>query len=422
MEKNLFVRGLICRECQKEYDKAPIHVCEFCFGPLEINYDYEAIGEEITREKISSRPWNMWRYRELLPIDNDPEVGFAVGGTPLIRAKRLEKILGVRRIWIKNDAVCYPTYSFKDRVVSVALSKALEFGFKEVACASTGNLGNSVAANAAAVGLKAHVFVPSNLEFEKIFFTQVFGAEVVGIKGNYDEVNRFCCELTNELPWAFANINLRPFYAEGSKTLAYEVFEELNWELPDHFVVPMAGGSLITKVAKAIGECKALAWVKDEKTRIHGAQASGCAPIVNAWKQQLSLIHPEIPNTIATSLAIGNPADGFYALNTIRNSEGSAESVSDKEIIEAMRLLAQEEGIFTETAGGVTLGVTQKLIEKGIIQKDSCVVVAITGNGLKTPEYLIKEKKFDLEIEPKVESYLSIIRESNDRFHPNSVR
>ncbi len=382
------LKGLKCRECGKEYPKEALHVCELCFGPLEVSYEYDRIRETLTREVIEKRAPNMWRYRELLPLEGDPSVGAQVGFTPLVRARNLGRALGVDEIYIKNDAVNFPTLSFKDRVVSVAISRAREMGFDIVACASTGNLANSVAANAAACGMESFVFIPFDLEQTKILGTLVYGGSVVGIKGTYDEVNRLCSEIAGKYGWAFVNINIRPYYAEGSKTYGYEIAEQLGWRFPRHIVVPMAGGSLITKISKAFKELQMLGLVKDGPARVYGAQAAGCSPIVNAVKEGTELIRPVRPNTIAKSLAIGNPADGYYSAKAIRESGGWAENVTDEEIIDAMKLLAETEGIFAETAGGVTLGVTKKLIEQGRIPRNESIVISVTGNGLKTQEAL----------------------------------
>ena len=383
-----YVKGLKCRECGKEYPKEALHVCELCFGPLEVDYNYDEIKKAVTREIITKRAPNMWRYREFLPIDGEPAVGFDVGFTPFVRARNLEKALGVKELYIKNDAVNYPTLSFKDRVVAVAISKAKEFGFKIVACASTGNLANSVAANAAACGMESYVFIPSDLEQTKIMGTLVYGTNVIGIKGNYDEVNRLCSEIAGKYGWAFVNINIRPYYAEGSKAFGYEIAEQLGWKTPKHIVVPMAGGSLITKIWKAFNEFQKIGLIDRVDTKVYGAQATGCAPIVTAVKEGTELIRPVKPKTIAKSLAIGNPADGYYSAKVMRDSNGWGEDVSDEEIIDAMKLLAETEGIFAETAGGVTLGVTKKLIAQGRIPKNESIVVSITGNGLKTQEAL----------------------------------
>jgi threonine synthase len=388
-----FVRGLSCRECGNVYEKAPIHVCEFCFGPLEVAYDYTAIGKVLTREVIESRPNTMWRYAELLPIDGPPAVGMQTGMTPLVRADRLAKRLGVKELWVKNDAVCFPTLSFKDRVVSVAVSKAREFGLGIVACASTGNLANATAAQAAAAGLPAVVLIPYDLEPAKILGTSIYGARVVGVKGTYDDVNRLCSEIAGKYGWGFVNVNLRPFYAEGSKSYAYEIAEQLGWKLPAHVVVPMAGGSLVTKVGKAFGELEKLNLVAApaRKPRIHGAQAAGCAPIIDMVLENRDQVRPvKTPTSIAKSLAIGNPADGFYARQTIIGSGGWAAKPEDDEIVAAMRMLAETEGIFTETAGGVTLGATIRLIKGGQIGKDDGpIVVCVTGNGMKTQDPLV---------------------------------
>jgi threonine synthase len=382
------MRALKCRECGKEYPKKALHVCEYCFGPLEVVYEYDEIKKVLSREKILARAPNMWRYWELLPLDGEPSVGREVGYTPLVRAGNLEKALGVDELYIKNDAVNYPTLSFKDRVVSVAVSRAREMGFDVIACASTGNLANSVAANAAACGMESFVFIPFDLEQTKILGTIVYGSNVVGIKGTYDEVNRLCSEIAGKYGWAFVNINIRPYYAEGSKAFGYEIAEQLGWRLPKHVVVPMAGGSLITKVWKAFKEFHKLGLVDRVDSKVYGAQAAGCAPIVTAVKEGADLIRPVRPATVAKSLAIGNPADGYYSIKAIRESGGWAEDVTDEEIIDSMKLLAETEGVFAETAGGVTLGVTRKLIEQGRIPKDESIVISITGNGLKTQEAL----------------------------------
>lgn len=408
-----FMTGLQCRECKTHYEHAPVHVCEMCFGPLEVVYDYDAIGAVLTREAIASRPFNMWRYRELLPLNGPPTVGALAGGTPLVKAERLARKLGVREIWVKNDAVCYPSLSFKDRVVSVALSRAREFGFEVVACASTGNLANSVAANAAAAGMRAYVFIPKTLEVSKIINTQVYGAEVVAIDGTYDEVNRLCAEIGGKYHWGFANINLRPYYAEGSKTYAFEIAEQLGWRTPDHVVSPMAGGSLICKLEKAWHELEKLGLLEAPvRTKIHGTQAAGCAPIVDAVLAGRDLIKPvKQPNTIARSLAIGNPADGFYAVSTMKRSGGTGAKPTDDEIVAAMRLLAETEGIFTETAGGVTLGGTIKLIEQGAIGPDESVVICVTGQGLKTTDPLIPVLPSPNVIAPNLSAFDAIAKE-----------
>ena len=379
-----FMKALKCRECGSEYPLEATHVCEFDFGPLEVVYDYEAIGKAMTRKVIESREQNMWRYRELLPVAGEPTVGSKVGFTPLIKADRLAKRLGVREIWIKNDAVNYPTLSFKDRVVSVALSRSRELGFKTVACASTGNLANSVAANAASVGLEAYVFIPADLEQGKILNSLVYGSNVIGITGHYDEVNRLCAEIAGKFGWAFVNVNMRPYYAEGSKSMGFEIAEQLGWQTPQHTVIPMASGSLLTKIHKAYQELEKLGLIKKSDYKIHGAQATGCSPISAAQKAGLDFFKPVKPDTIAKSLAIGTPADGFYALKVMKETGGASEDVTDDEIREGIRLLAECEGMFAETAGGVTVGVAKKLIASGKIPANDSVVLCITGNGLKT--------------------------------------
>src|SRR5215467_2495188 len=348
MEKNEgFMRALKCRECGREYPLTASHVCEFDFGPLEVVYDYDRIKRSLTRDAIQSRPKGMWRCRELLPVVSDPTVGKQVGFTPLVKADRLAKRLGIRELWIKNDTVNYPSLSFKDRVVSVALSRAKELGFNTVACASTGNLANSVAANAAAAGLRAFVFIPSDLEQGKILNSLIYGANVIGIKGHYDEVNRLCAEIAGKFGWAFVNVNMRPYYAEGSKSMGFEIQEQLGWRIPQHTVIPMASGSLLTKIYKSYQEFMKLGLVTETRFKIHGAQATGCSPISTAQKAGLDFFKPVKPNTIAKSLAIGTPADGFYALKTMKETGGSAEDVTDDEIREGIKLLAEYEGIFT---------------------------------------------------------------------------
>jgi threonine synthase len=405
-----FVRGLKCRLCGKAYPKEATNFCGEDFGPLEVDYDYAAIAASLSRGKLQRRPQNMWRYRELLPLDGPPTVGAQVGGTPLVRADRLGEALGVRRLWIKNDAVNFPTLSFKDRVVSVALSKAREFGFETVGCASTGNLANSVAANAAAAGLEAYIFVPADLERAKILGTTVYGANVIGVRGTYDEVNRLCTQVAFKFGWGFVNINLRPFYAEGSKTVGFEIAEQLGWRLPGHVVVPMAGGSLIGKIHKAFQELAALGLIAEKSCRIHGAQASGCSPISTAVKNGWETHRPvRRPQTIAKSLAIGDPADGYFAAAIIRGSGGWAEDVSDDEIRDGIALLGRTEGIFAETAGGVTVAVTRKLIEQGRIPRDDEVVLCITGNGLKTQEAIADCVSAPAVIAPALEEFEALV-------------
>ncbi|HJO08353.1 MAG TPA: threonine synthase [Verrucomicrobiota bacterium] len=379
-----FMRALKCRECEREYPLKATHVCEFDFGPLEVAYDYDKIKKSMTKAALTKRPQTMWRFRELLPVADEPTVGTRVGYTPLVKADRLAKWLGVREAWVKNDAVNYPTLSFKDRVVSVALSRAKELGFETVACASTGNLANSVAANAASAGLDAFVFIPADLEEGKIINSLIYGARVVGIRGHYDEVNRLCAEIAGKYGWAFVNVNMRPYYAEGSKSMAYEIAEQLDWKLPQHTVVPMASGSLLTKIHKGYQELIKLGLTRNSKPAVHGAQATGCSPISAAYKQGMDFFKPVKPQTIAKSLAIGTPADGFYALKVMKETGGASDDVSDDEIREAMSALAKCEGIFTETAGGVTVGTAKKLVASGKIPAEDSVVLCVTGNGLKT--------------------------------------
>ena len=402
-----FATGLKCKVCGKLYPKQPVNFCTDDFGPLEVVYDYAAIREVIHRDKVESRPRTMWRYRELLPIDGEPTVGPQVGGTPLIWADRLADALGVERLWIKNDAVNFPTLSFKDRVVSVALSKAREFGFRTVGCASTGNLANSVAANAAQAGLEAYIFVPSDLEKAKILGTGVYGAKVVGVTGTYDEVNRLCTQVAFKYNWGFVNINLRPFYAEGSKTVGYEIAEDLGWRFPRHVVCPMAGGSLIGKVHKAFEELHAVGLVSEApRAKMYGAQATGCNPITDCVKSNRDRHKPvRKPNTICKSLAIGDPADGYFSAKLIRDSGGWADDATDEEIVEGMLLLARTEGVFAETAGGATLAVAKKLIEQGRIPRDEEIVLVLTGNGLKTQDCLSAAVEPPAVIKPSLDAF-----------------
>ncbi len=381
-----YVINLKCRECGQDYPISPVHVCETCFGPLEVTYDYAKIRAVLTRSVIEKRPHNLWRYRELLPVDSEPQIGPHSGFTPLVKMTRLGKELGLKNLYIKDDTVNHPTLSYKDRVVSVAISKALEFGFKTVSCASTGNLATAVAAHAARAGLNCYIFMPEGVESGKIVGSSIYGAQVITIRGNYDDVNRLCSEIADKYGWAFVNINLRPYYTEGAKTFGFEVAEQLGWRLPDHIVVPTAGGTILPKVAKAFKELKEVGLVKGGDFKIHSAQASGSAPVIHALHKGTDLITPVKPDTIAKSIAIGNPADGFYVLRAVRESGGWGDSASDAEIIDAIKLLARTEGIFAEPAGGTTLAVTLKLLKQGRIKPDEIVVVSITGNGYKTLE------------------------------------
>lgn len=405
-----FVKGLKCRECSREVAQMPTHVCEFCFGPLEVVYDYDEIKKVLTREKIKARDPNMWRYKELLPIDGEPAVGWQAGFTPLKKANRLANALGVKELYIKNDAVSYPTLSFKDRVVSVSMSKAREFGFKVVACASTGNLANSVAANAAAGDFESYIFIPYDLEPTKVLGTMIYGTNLIGIHGTYDEVNRLCSEIADKYKWAFVNINLRPYYSEGSKSMGFEIAEQLGWKTPQNVVIPMASGSLLTKIDKAFNELVKVGLVETNNAKIYGAQATGCSPISTAVKNGWEIFKPVKPNTIAKSIAIGNPADGFYASQTIIQSGGWSEDVDDEEIISSIRLLAETEGIFAETAGGVTVGVAKKLIEQGRIPKNESIVLCITGNGLKTQEAVVDRLSKPPIIKPNLKEFDDLVK------------
>ena len=404
------IRGLKCRECGREYPIEPIYVCEFCFGPLEVAYDYKSIAKALNKEKIEKREKSLWRYRELLPIDGEPQVGLTSGYTPLVKADNLAKELGVEELYLKDDTVVHPTLSFKDRVVSVALTKAKEFGFDTVACASTGNLAHSVSAHGARAGLKRFIFIPASLEPSKIIASLVYEPNLVAVDGNYDDVNRLCSEIANKYRWAFVNINIRPFYAEGSKTLGFEIIEQLGWKAPDNVVVPCASGSLLTKVWKSFKEFKDIGIIKALGTKVFAAQATGCSPIVTAIKQGTDVIRPVKPTTIAKSLAIGNPADGFYASQVVRETGGAGEDVSDREIIDAIKLLARTEGIFAETAGGVTLASAKKLIAAGKIRRDEVTVICITGNGLKTQEALQGNVASPHYIKPNIASFEEVLK------------
>lgn len=404
------VLGLRCRECGEEYPVTPVHVCELCFGPLEIQYDLVSIRKNISREKIAEGPPSMWRYWDLLPVEGPPLVGKNCGWTPLVRAENLGRALGLRNLWLKNDSVNHPTLSFKDRVVSVALTKAREFGYKTVGCASTGNLANSVAAHAAEGGFESYVFIPADLEQGKVIGTLVYGTHVMAVSGNYDEVNRLCAEAADRYGWAFVNINLRPYYGDGSKTFGYEIAEQLGWKSPDHVVVPCAGGSLITKIYKGLNELSKLGLIGEVPTRMYAAQAAGCSPITTMIKSQSDVMRPVRPNTIARSIAIGNPADGYYAAETVRKSGGWADDVTDEEVVEGIKLLARTEGIFTETAGGVTVSVARKLAEQGRFGENDCVVLAITGNGLKTQEVVANELGRPTFIQPNLESLATALK------------
>ncbi len=405
-----FAKNLRCRECGRVYPLDPTHVCEFCFGPLEVVYDYQALRHSLTRERIERGPQSMWRYADLLPCPAETAVDIGTGYTPLVRAAHLGRHLGLERLYIKNDCQ-NPTWSFKDRVVSVAVTKAREFEFGTMACASTGNLANSVAAHSARAGMDAFVFIPADLEQGKIVGSAVYGPTLVAVDGSYDEVNRLCSELSDKYPWAFVNINVRPYYSEGSKTLAYEVCEQLGWRAPDHCLVPMASGSLYTKIYKGLKELAWLGLVEWRGTRMSGAQALGCSPIVEAWEGQSFNIRPQRPNTIAKSLAIGNPADGYYALKAMAQSGGYGVAVSDDEVVEGIKLLAETEGIFAETAGGVVIASLKRLAEKGQLGSQELVVAFITGAGLKTQEAVAPRLRPALAVQPSISSFEEALSE-----------
>lgn len=397
--------GLACRECGRQYPAEAIHVCEFCFGPLEVAYDYEKIASTITRESVANGPKSLWRYRELLPVAGDDYVDLGAGLTPLVKAERLGSELGLANLWLKNE-IPNPTHSFKDRVVSVALTRARELGYSTVGCASTGNLANSVAAHSAAVGIDSVVFIPSNLEAGKIVTTAIYGGTVVAVEGNYDDVNRLCAEAAGEFPWAFVNVNIRPYYAEGSKTIAYETAEQLGWKTPDHVVVPVASGSLLTKVKKGFDELHKVGLLDEEPAvRVSGAQAEGCSPVATAFIEEAPAIKPVKPETIAKSLAIGNPADGYYAIEAASKTGGGFGKVTDAEIVEAVELLARTQGIFTETAGGVTIASLIQLVEAGTIRPEETIVAYVTGLGLKTLEAFERDNQPTMTVEPTLEAF-----------------
>ena len=384
-----FVAGMQCSLCRTSFPAEAIYVCDQCLGPLEVTYDWDGIRGVFSKELIASRPKSLWRYRELLPIDNEPLTGFFSGFTPLQRADRLAAELGMQELWIKDDSVNHPSLSYKDRVVPVAATRAVELGFNVFACASTGNLANSVAAHAARLGLTCYVFIPESLERAKILGSAISGPEVVAIDGNYDDVNRLCSQIADRYGWGFANINLRSYYAEGAKTIAYEIVEQLGWQFPQHVVSPVAGGTLLPRIGKGFKEFRDLGLVKGNLPRVHAAQAAGCAPIISALENGLDHPEPVKPNTVAKSIAIGNPADGYHVLKTIRETGGSGASASDQEIIDSIALLARTEGIFTEPAGGTTLAVLQKLVKNNVIGKNESTVICITGNGYKTTEAIV---------------------------------
>ncbi|MEX0653744.1 MAG: threonine synthase [Phycisphaeraceae bacterium] len=383
-----YVISLRCKECGKDYPIEPRTLCDDCFGPVEVAYDYDRMKGQVTRAAIEAGPRSLWRYKDLLPIEGEPRAGYRSGMTPFIKADRLAAELGVKQLYIKDDSANYPSYSYKDRVVSVAITKAVEFGFDTVGCASTGNLAHSVAAHAAMAGVKAFVMVPHDLEEGKIVGTRVFGPQLIKIQGNYDDVNRLCSQIADKYHWAIVNVNLRPFYTEGAKTHGFEIAEQLGWKLPQHTVVPVAGGTILPKIHKAYRELITLGLVEDTGSKMHAAQAQGCSPVVEAIQNGWDDFKPQKPHTIAKSIAIGNPADGPYVIDAVRSTGGWGAMASDAEIIEAVKLLARTEGIFTEPAGGTTLACAIKLIQEGRIPADESICVSITGNGLKTIESL----------------------------------
>jgi threonine synthase len=396
---------LRCRECGAEYEPVAKHVCELCFGPLEVAYDYDWLKRTVSRQSIQAGPHSIWRYRPFLPVTSEKPIDVGTGMTPLVKAERLGRRLGLKNLYIKNDAVNMPTLSFKDRVVSVALTRAKELGFTTVSCASTGNLANSTAAIAAHAGLDCTIFIPADLEAGKVLGSLIYNPTVMAVEGNYDQVNRLCAEVADRYGWGFVNINLRPYYSEGSKTLAYEVVEQLGWQLPDQVVIPLASGSLYTKVYKGFQEFVKVGLVADKPVTFHGAQAQGCSPIAQAFREGRDFVSPVKPNTIAKSIAIGNPADGIYALDIARRTGGQIATATDPEIIAGIKLLAETEGIFTETAGGTTIAVLKHLAESGQIDPEAVTVAYITGNGLKTQEAVQAHVGHPLVISPRLESF-----------------
>ncbi len=399
-----YVKELRCKECGATYPPDQSYICLNCFGPLEVTYDYSRIQSSVTPDEIQSREGNMWRYRELLPLEGEPLSGFHSGFTPLVKVKQLAEYLGVSDLYLKDDSVNHPSFSYKDRVVSIALSRGAELGYTVFACASTGNLGNAVAAHCARTGFPCLIFIPHDIEPAKIIGSLIYKPTIVALEGNYDDVNRLCCEIGDHYGWGFVNVNLRPYYTEGAKTMGYEIAEQLGWRLPDHLVLPTAGGTLLPKVSKAFHELVQLGWVEG-RCRIHCAQAEGCAPVVRALQQGLDHINPEKPKTLAKSIAIGNPADGIYVLQEVRKSEGWGEMASDSEILEAIELLAEKEGIFTEPAGGTTLAVTIKLIQQNYINPKETIVVGITGNGYKALDIVKSRVKIDAQLRPNLRTF-----------------
>ncbi|MBI1335356.1 MAG: threonine synthase [Phycisphaera sp.] len=416
-----YVKSLTCKECGTEYPIEPRTVCDHDFAPVEVTYDYAAMKGKMTRASIEAGPRSLWRYRDLLPINSQPRVGLNSGYTPLIKADNLAKEIGVKELYIKDDSTNYPTFSYKDRVVSVALTKALEFGYDTVGCASTGNLAHSVAAHAAKAGLRAFVMIPHNLEEGKVVGSSVFGPRVVRIDGNYDDVNRLCSQIADKYKWAIVNVNLRPFYTEGAKTHGFEIAEQMGWKLPKHTVVPVAGGTILPKIYKAYREFIELGLVEDNQPKMYAAQAAGCNPVVKAIQEGNELFHPQKPNTIAKSIAIGNPADGYYVIKIIQKSQGWGESATDPEIVEAIKLLARTEGIFTEPAGGTTLACAAKLIRSGRIPRDEPICVCITGNGLKSIEVMQGQFASLPVIPAKIAEFVKLV-EATEEHTPNATK
>jgi len=417
-----YFTGLVCKECGHQAGKKPLAVCPDCFGPLEADYDYEAMKGRVTRESIEAGPRNLWRYRDFLPVDGAPRCGEHSGLTPLRRADRLAKYLGVNELWIKDDSANYPTWSYKERVVSVAITKAAEFGFQTVACASTGNLANSVAAHAASAGIDCVVLIPHDLEKGKVLGSLVFGPRVVRVKGNYDDVNRLCCEIADAYGWAIVNVNLRPYYTEGAKTFGYEIAEQLGWRLPQHTISPVAGGTILPKIHKAYQEFVKLGLVEDTGYKIHAAQAAGCDPVAQAVYRGDDVIEPQKPNTIARSIAIGNPADGYRVCASVAQTGGWAASASDREIIDAIELLAKLEGTWTEPAGGTTLACAIKLINSGHISRDESVCICITGNGMKTHEAIEGRVTVPEAIAPSLDAFNELLGRVESKLDKTKIK
>jgi threonine synthase len=417
-----YVLGLKCKECGHRTEVSPVHVCQQCFGPYEVEYDYAKMRGKVTRQSIAAGPRSLWRYKDLLPISGEPITGFNSGFTPFRKAERLGKELGCTDLWIKDDSCNYPTYSYKERVVSVAITKAVEFGFKTVGCASTGNLANSTAAHAAMAGLRCFVMIPHDLEQGKVLGSLIFGPTMVRIRGTYDDVNRLCTEIADKYGWAIVNVNLRPYYTEGAKTYGFEIAEQFGWRLPQHTIVPTAGGTILPKIYKAYQELIELGLVEDNHPKIYSAQAAGCNPVVKAIQKGQDIIEPQKPNTIAKSIAIGNPADGYYVWHAVKDSGGWGESATDREIVDAIKLLARVEGIWTEPAGGTTLAAAIKLIRQGKIPRNESIVISITGNGLKTLEAVQNDLVMPEVIEAKLSEFDRLLERHENEMPAPSTR